>query len=127
MVVDAIAIIIGLVIWYFYYGLECYLNGSTLIFLCLWQEITWILPGGRKRKGRFVRNEIICYEEGKELYDGSICASNNGTWRHKAVVEGDLYEQCGEDILPGWKHFLCVHVLIPLMPLIIVVLYSKSA
>jgi len=85
-----IALAAGILFWYFWYGLECFLNGGTIMrhpwlfhFPLLYEEITWILPGGRKRRLDYVHGNV-------EL----------------------------AKTLPGIPHFIFTHILIPFGPAI---------
>jgi hypothetical protein len=58
---------IGVVLWFFYYGFELAINGAfaylkhsplVTLIICAWQELTWILPGGHKRKLEFCRGNV---------------------------------------------------------------------
>jgi hypothetical protein len=55
-----ITAVCGLIIWYLLYGAECAINGGFIgrnqyfmHFPMLWEEITWIMPGGWKRKLKY--------------------------------------------------------------------------
>lgn len=87
-----VALLCGCVVWYFWYGLECWINGGTIArhpwlfhFPLLWEEFTWILPGGWNRKLEYVDG------------DAELAAT-----------------------LPGVPHFFFTHLLIPFGPAIFV-------
>jgi hypothetical protein len=91
---DVLFILIGLLIWWLYYGLECFLNGTMvqggpyrlgMPFVCWIEELSWNLP--------FVG------------------------WRARLdFTEGDA-EWAKE--LPGPTHFIFSCVLLPLAPWLI--------
>jgi hypothetical protein len=84
------ALVFGFVLWWIYYGLECYINGEigcnqyAMRFRLMWEEFLWILPGGKKRKLEY-------------------CNGNE-----------DL-----ADTLPGPLHFICTHILLPFGPAVV--------
>ena len=84
----SLALGFGLVVWYFYYGLECFINGGslgrnpyTMVFTLWFEELTWLFPGGWEKKLK------LCHG------DEALARS-----------------------LPGFWHFLIVHVVIPFGP-----------
>jgi hypothetical protein len=106
----ALSLSLGIGLWTLYYGIECCCNGGTML-RCLKEEISWFLPGGTRRKGRYIKENVI-----SGLASGVIMGWRK-SWRYEAVAEYDLYEECGKDVLPGRLHFLIVHVVLPLAPL----------
>lgn len=81
---------IGLFVWWLYYGLECYLNGtlnggSLMPFVCWFEELSWNTPV----TGWRARLEFTC---------------GDADWARK---------------LPGLGHFIPVCVLLPLGPWLI--------
>lgn len=116
-----IALIVGFVLWYLVYGLECFLNGGslgrnqwTMQFVLLNQEISWLLVPGAKVK--YLKEHVIldCFEH------GAICGSTKG-WDYQEVREQNLWRECANDVLPGWGHFIGTHILLPLFPLLVCV------
>lgn len=88
----SIALIPGFVVWYFLFGLECYMNGGgigrnqhTMPFYWLWQEWLWLGPGGWERKMK-------------------LCRGNEEMARS----------------LPGLPHFIFTHIMIPFGPAMVV-------
>lgn len=120
-----IATILGFFIWYIYYGFECFLNGGTLgrnqytmHFHLAWQELTWVLPGGRKRKGRYVKDNVI-----GDIENGHILGC---PWSYKEIRQHNLYEAAANKILPGLPHFLFTHILLPFLPLIFYFIFYRT-
>lgn len=95
MIATAIALVLSLGIWRFWYGLEIAMNGgdpSLLRLPCyVFEEFTWLLPGGMFRKLLFVRK------------------GQSDT----VITENDVYLAL---TLPGWHHFVLTHVLLPFGP-----------
>ena len=88
--IELLLLVIGFALWYFYYGLECFINGGslgrnpyTMHFPLLWEEFQWLLPGGWEKKLK--------------------------------ICDGD--ENLAKS-LPGWLHFIGTHICIPFAPLI---------
>jgi hypothetical protein len=114
-----VLVLLGLGIWYFYYGIECALNGAlanrpqflALPLFCFWEELSWVVPGGRKRKGQYIQRLT-------KGYNGVIVGKRK-SWKIREIVEGNLYEDCGKDVLWGMDHFVLTHVVLPLLPLFI--------
>lgn len=85
----AILLIVGIALWYVYFGFECFVDGRDAFgrspwlmqFVCLWEELTWVLPGGTARKFR--------------------------------VALGNPFIV---STMPGLLHFLLVHVVLPFGP-----------
>ncbi len=105
----------GFGLWYLSYGLECFMDGATLSrdqflapFQCFWEEVLWVLPGGRKRKGDYIRRQVSRFEG--EGYMGS--------WTYSDIRRFNLYEEVGSAMLPGWIHFVFMHVFLPLTPMV---------
>lgn len=88
-----LALICGGVAWYFIYGLELWLNGMMKPnhLRGLWEELLWILPGGRRRRIAYVRK-----------FDQKISDTEAAA------------------MLPGLWHFLFTHVGLPLGPVCLV-------
>ena len=55
---------IGLVVWYFAYGLDMYLNGGRFgrgrwwVLECFWEEARWFLPGGLAKRAEYIRARV---------------------------------------------------------------------
>ena len=84
---DALHLLFGLSIWWLYFGVECFLNGSMrggllMPFIEWWNELLWNLP---------------------------VCG-----WRFRMRFTGGDQWQAAR--LPGRWHFLAVNVLMPLSP-----------
>ncbi|KKT91053.1 MAG: hypothetical protein UW92_C0019G0008 [Candidatus Jorgensenbacteria bacterium GW2011_GWA2_45_13] len=99
-------LILGLIIWYLFYGLECFINGGTIgksrfffPFECLWNEILWNLPGGKET---YVKKHIA-----NSSIDTAVCGSKQ-VWRSAEIRKKNLYFECGKDILPGFFHLFLV-------------------
>lgn len=109
---------VGFCLWYLYYGLECWMNGATMSrnqylmhFSCLWEEFLWALPFyGAYLKGEYIREQISDFEH------GAMCSSS-GSWDYSEIREKNLYKKVGKAMLPGTWHFVCTHIVFPLMPL----------
>lgn len=113
----AFCLAVGFIFWHFLYGLELYMNGASLNegnirFSCFLQELRWILPGGSKLKGEYIKKSMGNFEE------GSMC-SEYDSWDYKEIRENNLYEKVGNAMLPGFTNFLFIHVLVPFGPLIL--------
>lgn len=102
-----IAMSTGILMWWLLYGLECYMNGSTDINRCLREEISWVLPGGRKRKADYIRALVGRSDHGWI-----------GEFSYESIRRDNLYEVVGSLVLPGFWHFCFMHILIPLIPLL---------
>lgn len=110
----SICLIIGFILWYFYYGLECFLNGATLgrnqytmHFSCLWEELLWVLPGGGERKAQFVRDRI-----------GDFPRGSFAGYAYEDIRKYNRYKEVGRAVLPGLGHFILTHMILPLSPLL---------
>ncbi len=117
-----VAIAIGIVIWYFIYGLDCWVNGASewahpiwMPFQCLWHDIVLLMPG---QKARYIRDNIICPDAAEKPTNGVIMGSRGQSWYYRDVERGNLYHACGKDVLPGISHFVIMHICIPLVPLV---------
>lgn len=115
LIVIPICLIVGFVIWYLFYGLECWANGAFMSskqthWSCLLEDVLWVLPGASKRKGEYIKKTMGSFEH------GSMCSSS-GSWDYEEIREKNLYEVVGNAMLPGLGHFLFMHVLIPFGPL----------
>ncbi len=105
-------------IWYVLYGVSCALNGATLNpgnqflmpFRCFWEDLAWVGPGSRKRKGDYIRNQV-------RDWDGAMCSSTD-SWDYDEIRKHNLYEEVGMKMLPGWKHFLFMHICVPFGPVL---------
>lgn len=111
----ALCLTVGFIFWYVLYGLELYMNGAFLNknashFSCFLQELRWILPGGSKLKGEYIKKIVGDYEY------GSMCSSTD-SWDYKEIRENNLYEKVGNAMLPGLSNFLFIHLLVPFGPL----------
>lgn len=87
---------LGFVIWYFYFGLECWINGAAssgygnlIPFKCLWDDIKFNSPGGWKRRLEFTAGD----EE----------------WASQ---------------IPGIDRFIFNHILIPLLPTLVLLTWN---
>lgn len=103
----------GFVLWYGLFTVELGLNGfftspeaTTWKGFC--EELSWITPGATKRRADFVRKMIDGWDEGYV-----------GKWRYSEIRDNNLYEEVGWHVLPGYGHFVCVHIILPLTPTII--------
>lgn len=59
--VSILLLCLGFIVWFFYYGLELFLNGAHMQkspFYYAYQELMCILPGGWKRKLKYCENDI---------------------------------------------------------------------
>ena len=87
ILLDILALVVGFFLWYFIFGVECYMNGGPLPsdwsmpFRGLVQDLSFNLPGGWERRLRF--------------------------------AEGD--EEWAKQF-PGWWHIYAIHVCLPLFP-----------
>lgn len=111
----AVCLIVGFFLWYFYYGLECFLNGATIAhdqytmqFHCLWEELLWNLPGGGERKAQFVKE-----------YIGDIPCGTFVDYSYEDIRKNNRYKEVGRAVLPGLGHFVLTHMFLPLIPLLI--------
>ena len=52
--------ILGHIMWYVLYGLECYMNGGSKspYYYYFLQDLTFILPGGWRRKLNYCKGDI---------------------------------------------------------------------
>lgn len=104
--------VVGFMLWYALFTLELGLNGFFTTQRTIWdgleEEFSWIAPGASKRRGDYIRKMIDGWNEGYI-----------GDWKYSEIREKNLYEQVGWAVLPGYKHFLFMHVAIPLLPLIV--------
>ena len=50
--IHVFAILAGALIWWVYFGLECYANGGASRLSCLWDDIRFNTPGGWARRIR---------------------------------------------------------------------------
>lgn len=107
----AASFIVGFVLWYGLFTIELAINGFFTTRRTIWdglrEEILWIAPGAGKRRGDYVRKMLEGWDEGYI-----------GDWKYSEIREKNLYEQVGWAVLPGYKHFLFMHVGVPLAPLI---------
>lgn len=104
---------LSLAAWYLYYGVECIINGMTfrrnpytVPFTEAFTELTWVLPGGGRRKGNVIRDAIGWSEH------GAMCGWRR-SWSYKEIRDGNLYDECGADMLPGLTHFFLTHICLP--------------
>lgn len=110
--------------WYSYLSLNCYLNGAFfrdgncwLIPLQIaWEDFLYALPIiGRKMKGRYIY-EMVNY---KSSFDGSIAngimTSESGAWDYEEIRNGELYEEVGCAMLPGFWNFFFEHAISPVV------------
>lgn len=55
-------LILSGIFWYFFYGLECYMNGAGggffMPFRCLWDDFRFNMPGGWKRRLKAARGNV---------------------------------------------------------------------
>lgn len=115
MVVNILVWLIGGILWYLYYGLECSLNGGmgcwTLPFKCLWDDIRF----------KFSKKARIAWAIGvvgtKAATWGGCLMGYKHDYRH--IREHDLYDEFAKAVLPGWIHFILTHILIPAAPYLI--------
>lgn len=84
------------------------MNGSTNIWKCLYEEISWVMPGGRHRKGKFIKALM------RDMTHGYL-----GDYTYETIREQNLYEQVGQKELPKWYDFVFNHILIPFGPVTI--------
>lgn len=112
-------IILGFCFWYFVSGLDCWCNSGgigfnqfLMPFQWFWQSLLWTLPGAARRKGEYIKE----YIEGDD-YGRMYCGDK--TWSYSEIREQNAYEIVGCHRLPGWKYFLCTHVLVPATPLLL--------
>lgn len=85
--IDAILLALGVFVWWLYYGLECYLNGTLnggirMPFACWFEELSWNMPF----VGWRARLDFTCNDE---------------DWARR---------------LPGWGHFIPTCIVLPLAP-----------
>lgn len=62
-----ILLVLGVIVcsmsfWYFWYGLELFLNGANMErgvhFRCLWEELTWVGPGGWGKRLKYCDGDV---------------------------------------------------------------------
>lgn len=104
-----VGLILGALLWWLYYGLEIWINGGQYVSECFLEELHWFLPGGRKLKGEYIKKLMRNFKEGYI-----------GNFKYSQIREYNLYEQVGQDVLPGRLHFIFTHIFIPLIPNIVI-------
>lgn len=110
---------LGDLLWFLYYGMECSINGAynptesslRMVWRCWQEERSWILPGGRKLKGEYIKKLMGSFENG-----------HIGEWRYRDIRENNLYEEVGDAELPGLGHYILTHICLPSIPLCIYLL-----
>jgi hypothetical protein len=101
---------IGFFVWYFFYGLEVYLNGGLTgkgrgrVFKCFWEDVSWFSPGGLSRRTDYIRKMVNSQQNSA----GSI----NG-YRYEQIREQNLYELVAKQSLGNGFYFWGICVILP--------------
>ncbi len=121
-------LLLGGGLWWFLYGLECFLNGGMGPFMhlrCLLQDISWLIPYFRTKyikemveygNGTICLSQpllyqIYCYFSNKKVEYASVT--------YQQIREKKLYKIVAKQYLPGLSHFIFMHLFVPLFPLIV--------
>jgi hypothetical protein len=117
IVIVGLVQLLSIAAWAVLYGLECFLNGGSgrSLFAMAWNDFCFAMPGGRRRKGNYIRKIIDRSTYNGELADGAML-SEKKSWSYQEIRDGNLYEEVGVAMLPGWRYFVIMHVLIPFGP-----------
>ena len=98
--------VIGLGIWFCLYNAEIVINGGQPgleVLKNLWEEFTWILPGGWQRKVDYIIKTTPHVENDAKYL-------TNEDYDHIKELAKSL---------PGIGHFILMHIFVPLLPNII--------
>lgn len=119
---------IGFVVWYIAYGLQAYLNGTSLgrgrgwgwVFKCFWEEMQWFLPGGLAIRTEYIRRIVAQRPNSTDRVGG---------YSHKEIQERNLYEQVAKEALGNGFSFWGINVILMflLWPLIFVLFSATFA
>jgi hypothetical protein len=108
----------GLALWYFYYSVECTLNGGTLgrnqwlmAFQCYYQELLWNIPG---QLG--INNRLSWIHEFADNGTDGVFITKDRIYTYAEIRMGDpnCVDAYARAILPGKLHCILV-LLIPLL------------
>lgn len=118
MVIPILLLCGGLFFWYCMYKCEMAINGcgGFSIWPGVWQEITWLVPGGR---GRYIKKQIqeweksTSYPNGENHYCWSLHEPGNAIY----IRDNNRYNAVGRAMLPGPISFFIRHILIPFGPI----------
>lgn len=109
--------------WWLIYGVERFLNGCSerWLIVLVWEDFLFALPGSRRRKGNYIRECM------GDLPDGAMISST-GSWDYQEIRDGNLYDDVGEAMLPGFWHFVGMHILLPFGPTLVTwyVFFSRN-
>lgn len=100
------------VLWYVYFGFEYSLNGALsgrhpllMPFRCFWEEILRNIPGGFKRKTRYMKDNIIGNHSGYII-------GRKRSWDYDEVRAQNLFDVCTHDVLRGAISFWATTIIV---------------
>jgi hypothetical protein len=100
-------------LWYLYTGMECTLNGGDLgrrypwlaPLQYFWQELTWSLPGGMRKKAAYIRERV-------ELSEHGTIGGRQKSWDYHEVREAQSYAACAKDSLITPTAFWLIQIIV---------------
>ena len=103
--------IAGFGIWYTYYSIEIALKGRTMgrnllllaPFQCLWEELSWNLPGGHGRCVAYIKKRMAAGDTEHDVFYGK-----RYSWHYRSIRERNRYAACADDMIPTKLHLLLV-------------------
>ena len=92
-------------LWMLLYALPGYLSGASSAVKMFFQDLPMYVPGGRKRRGELIKEQMGTFEHGSML-------GRTRSFQYQDIREHNLYEEVADEMLsPVWYFWLSAVVL----------------
>ncbi|MBI2064517.1 MAG: hypothetical protein HYT62_00485 [Candidatus Yanofskybacteria bacterium] len=118
MVIWLVFAFVTIVIWYFSYGMDVFLNGGNDVLKSFIEHLTWHIPGGLNRRTAYIKEMVdsmpLQMVNGQPRLLGTMAGSKR-CWEYEEIRDNNLYKEVAKDMLGGTIEFWFFSVFLPIL------------